>query len=103
MFLCCYLRPISSSTLVAFGSHFMIPQCKKAKKFRKAHVLFNLLIVCAIQQGPVKVCSCYLIIISAAVTAASLTGVASLSTMETESTDFIKKEATVGPSNTSHV
>lgn len=34
----------------------------------------------------------YLIIISAAVTAASLTGVASLSTMETECTDFIKKK-----------
>lgn len=72
MFLCYYLRPIISLTLVAFRSVLSHGDGKKPRKFRRVHILFNLLILCAIQQGPVKVCSCYLIIISAALTAASL-------------------------------
>lgn len=48
--------------------HTAMEESKKIQKGSR----FNLLILCAFQQGPVKVCSCYLVIISAALTMASL-------------------------------
>lgn len=53
------------------------------------------------QEDAVKVCGCYLIIISAALTAQCLTDVASLWTLQIESTDFcFFYNVMIGPNKT---
>lgn len=82
----------------------MTNECKKAKKFPFSH--FDI-VFCTIQEEPVKDTGCYLTIVSAALTAVHLSDVASLWTLETESTDFIlkkrKRNVMIGTNNTFNV